>query len=88
MCSEVAEMIQKGIHEVRNASEMSTIFEASLNIYQVPKGNNMGTLKQFLVNFKNEFYTERGKTFGLFHLHFYSQVRAKDCLAFLQDTAN
>jgi hypothetical protein len=83
LCSEIAELIMKGIDEVKHESKMSTIFEASINIYNVPTGGSFDRFKQFLSNFKNEFYTERGKSVGTLHVHFYSKQRAKDALAFI-----
>ena len=88
MCSEIAELINKGIDEVRHESDKATIFEASIHITNVPNGNSIDTLKKFLSNFKNEMYTEKGKTIGTFNVHFYQKVRARDALAQLQDTAN
>lgn len=88
MCSEIAEMITKGIYEVKHESKMSTIFEASLNFYNVPIGSSFDTLKKFLSNFKNEMYTESGKNVGTFHVHFYSKLRAKDAMTFIQEQPN
>jgi len=88
MCSEIAELINKGIDEVKQESKMSTIFEASINIYNVPTGSGFDTLKKFLSSFKNEMYTERGSTVGTYHIHFYSKQRAKDALTFIQEQPN
>jgi len=88
MCSEIAELINKGIEEVRQESKMSTIFEASINIYNVPTSSGFDTLKKFLSNFKNDMYTERGSTVGTFHVHFYQKQRAKDALSFIQEQPN
>lgn len=85
MCSEIAEMISKGIDEVKHESKMSSIFEASINICNVPSGSGMDTLKKFLSSFKNEMYTERGNQLGYYHVHFYSRIRAKDALNFIQE---
>jgi len=35
MCSEVADMISRGIEDVKHESDKATIFEASLYIYNV-----------------------------------------------------
>lgn len=88
LCSEIADLINKGIDQVRHESDKATIFEASIHIANVPNGNSIDTLKKFLGNFKNEMYTEKGKTIGTFNVHFYQKVRARDALSFLQDTAN
>lgn len=53
-------MISKGIEEVKTESDMSSIFEASLNISNVTRGNTIDQLKKFLSNFKSEMYTEKG----------------------------
>lgn len=71
MCSEIAQMINKGIEEVKTESNMSTIFEASLLISNVTHGNSIDGLKKFLINFKNEMYTEKGSTTSSFKVHFY-----------------
>lgn len=71
MCSEIADLINKGIDEVRLESDKTTIFEASIYISNVAAGYNIDNLKNFLVNFKNEMYTEKGKSFGCFTIHFY-----------------
>lgn len=88
LCSEIADLINKGIDEVRLESDKSTIFEASIHIANVPNGNSIDTIKKFLGNFKNEIYTEKGKSLGTFNVHFYQKVRARDALSYLQDTAN
>jgi len=64
MCSEIADLINKGIEEVRHESDKTTIFEASIYISNVASGNSIDTLKKFLSNFKNEIYTEKGKSIG------------------------
>ena len=33
-------------------------------------------------------YAEKGKELGSFYLHFYSKMRAKDALTFIQNTPN
>jgi hypothetical protein len=71
MCSEIADLINKGIDEVRHESDKATIFEASIYISNVPNGNSIDTLKKFLCNFKNEMYTEKGKSLGNYNIHFY-----------------
>jgi hypothetical protein len=71
MCSEIADLINKGIEEVRHESDKTTIFEASIYICNVGSGYSIDTLKKFLGNFKNEMYTEKGKTVGQFAIHFY-----------------
>lgn len=45
LCSEIAELIMKGIDEVKDVSKMSTIFEATINIYNVPTGGSFDRLK-------------------------------------------
>jgi hypothetical protein len=85
MCSEIAELINKGIFEAKHESKVSTIFEATINIYNAPSGSGNDTLKKFLSNFKNEMYTETGKNVGTLHVHFYSKMRAKDALTFIQE---
>ena len=60
MCSEIAEMIAKGINDVKNESNISSIFEASLYINNVTRGNTIDTLKKFLINFKSDMYSEKG----------------------------
>jgi hypothetical protein len=71
MCSEIADLINKGIEEVKHESDKATIFEASIYISNVAQGYNIDHLKKFLCNFKNEMYTEKGKSFGTFVCHFY-----------------
>ena len=86
MCSEIAEMISKGIEEVKTESKMSSIFEATIEINNVTRGNTIDNLKKFLVNFKNEMYTEKGATQSHFKVHFYSWARAKDAYSYIQYT--
>ncbi len=83
MCSEIAEMISKGIEQVRNESDISSIFEASLYINNVTRGNTIDTLKKFLINFKSDIYTEKGATPSQFQVHFYSFQRAREALSFI-----
>ena len=72
MCSEIASMISRGIEEVKTESNISSIFEATINISNVTRGNTIDTLKKFLTNFKNEIYTEKGTDTSKFKVHFYS----------------
>lgn len=83
MCSEIADLINKGISEVRFQADKTTIFEASLFISNVPGNHSIDELKKFLSNFKNEMYTEKGKQLGQFTVHFYTKARAKDALSFI-----
>ena len=61
MSSEIADLINNGIEEVRHESDKTTIFEASIYISNLASGYNIDNLKKFLGNFKNEMYTEKGK---------------------------
>ena len=88
MCSEIAEMISKGIEEVKTESNLSTIFEASIFISNVTRGNTIDTLKKFLINFKNDIYTEKGLDSSKFKVHFYNWQRAKEAHSFIQYTPN
>mmetsp|Transcript_27234 Transcript_27234/g.20379 ORF Transcript_27234/g.20379 Transcript_27234/m.20379 type:complete len:160 (+) Transcript_27234:263-742(+) len=88
MISEVIALIERGILSTNNDDNRNMIFEASLHIHNVTKGNTIDDLKHYLVNFKNEMYAEKGKTFGSFLLHFYKQMRAKDAYTFLKNTPN
>ena len=83
MCSEVAGMIAKGIEEVKRESNLSSIFEASILISNVVRGNSIETLKKFLVNFKNEIYTEKGDTGNSYKVHFYNWQRAKEAHSYI-----
>jgi len=87
MCSEIAEMISKGIEEVKTESNMSTIFEASILINNVTRGSSIDTLKKFLINFKSDIYTEKGSS-SSFKVHFYSWQRAKEAHSYIQYTPN
>jgi len=73
---------------VKNSSDISSIFEASLYINNVTRGNTIDTLKKFLINFKSDMYTEKGQTASQFQVHFYSFQRAKEALSFIQYTPN
>lgn len=86
MCSEIANMIVKGIDQVRHEADKSTIFDASLYFSNVTIGNTLDTIKKFLINFKNEMYCEKGKQPGFFVTHFYSKARAKDALSYIKNT--
>ena len=65
---------------------MSSIFEASIFISNVVRGNTTDQLKKFLINFKNMIYTEKGPGGATFKVHFYKISRAKEALSFLQYT--
>ena len=87
MCSEIADLVNKGIEEVKHKSSKTTIFEATISVSNVPLGNSIDSLKKFLVSFKNEMYTEKGKP-GCFAIHFYQKQRARDALAYMQNSPN
>ena len=86
MVTEVVNLIEKGIMSANNDDNKSQVFEATLHVYNVPKGTLIDTLKKFLINFRNEMYTEKGKTQGEFYLHFYKMMRAKDAYTFMRNT--
>ena len=66
-------MISKGIEEVKTESNISSIFEASILINNVTRGNSIDTLKKFLSNFKSDIYTEKvTNNSSSFKVHFYS----------------
>mmetsp|Transcript_39173 Transcript_39173/g.37547 ORF Transcript_39173/g.37547 Transcript_39173/m.37547 type:complete len:238 (+) Transcript_39173:2155-2868(+) len=88
MISEVIALIARGILSTNNEDNRNMIFEASLHIHNVTKGNTIDDLKKFLGNFKNEMYAEKGKHFGSFLLHFYKKMRAKDAYTFIKNTPN
>jgi len=83
LCSDIAVAISKGITDVRKESSMSSIFEASIFISNVPKGSNIDTLKKFLSSFQNEMYTEKGTSINSFKVHFYNRQRAKDAISYI-----
>jgi hypothetical protein len=81
-------MINRGISGVRNQSKLTTIFEATINIYNVQKGNTIDTLKKFLSHFKNEMYTEKGASCSEFKVHLYKWERAQDVFQFIMGVPN
>jgi hypothetical protein len=88
MITDVIKLIDKGIMQVSQEGGVSSVFEASLNISNIPKGTYTSDLKHFLINFKNEMYCEKTKTMGQVLLHFYDKQRAKDALSYIQNTPN
>lgn len=88
MCAEIADMIAKGIEEVRQESKMTTIFEGSIFISNVSKAGTISVLKSFLSNFKSDMYLEKGDSLGSFKVHFYSWQRAKEAHSFILNTPN
>lgn len=44
-----------------NDNNRDMIFEATLHVYNIQKGTTILDLKNFLKNFKNEMYCEKGK---------------------------
>lgn len=59
MCSEVVVLISKGIMPSNFEENRNLIFEATINVFEIPKGSSVEDIKQLLSSFKNEFYTER-----------------------------
>lgn len=88
LVSEVMTLIEKGIMSANNDDNRSQIFEATLYIFNVQKGTTLDDLKKFLMNFKNEMYTQKGKQQGSYYVHFYKKMRAKDALIFIKNTPN
>ena len=90
MCSEVVNLISKGIMPNNLQTNISSVFEASIYISNIPKGSGVDDIKKHLAAFQNEFYTERRGTSGpgarTALLHFYSLVRAKDAYAYLKSS--
>jgi len=86
--SEVILLIQKGILSSESSEHRKFMFEATLHIYDINKGNSLEDLKKLLSAYKDEYYVEKGKTLGQLYLHFYSLQRAKDCVTFLRYTPN
>jgi transcriptional repressor NF-X1 len=86
LVSEVMRLIARGL--LNNEDTRDQIFEATLHITHVTKGTTIDDLKKFLVNFKNEMYSQKGKLQGQFYLHFYKKPRAKDALTYIKNTPN
>lgn len=59
MCSEVVNLISKGIMPNDLDANKTLVFEATIHISNIPKGSNVDDIKAHLSAFQNEFYTER-----------------------------
>lgn len=88
LVSEVMKLIERGIMSANNEDTRDQIFEATLYITHVTKGTSIDDLKKFLVNFRNEMYSQKGKQQGQFYLHFYKKARARDALTYIKNTPN
>ena len=91
MCSEVVVLISKGIMPQTLEENRNLVFEATINVFDIPKGSSVQDIKTHLNSFKNEFYTERKSNNGMqrsAQLHFYSVQRAKDAFTFLRNSAH
>ena len=88
LVSEVIKLIERGIMSVNSDDTRDQIFEATLYITHVTKGTSILDLKNFLMNFKNEMYTQKGKMLGQYAVHFYKKARAKDALTYIRNTPN
>ena len=91
MVSEVMALIERGIMSASSEEQKAQIFEATLHIWNVQKGTSIDDLKKFLVNFKNEMYTQKSKqvtSAGEYYVHFYKRLRAKDALTYIRNTPN
>ena len=64
LVSEVMKLIERGLISANNDDTRDQIFEATLNIINVTKGTSIDDLKKFLMNFRNEMYTQKGKLQG------------------------
>lgn len=84
--SEVMKLIEKGLISANNDDNRNQIFEATLYFKDVSKGTSLDDLKKFLSNFKNEMYTQKGRTPGQFYVHFYKKQRAKDAHYYIKNT--
>ena len=63
--SELIKLIDKGIMSSNSEENKSQIFEATLHVFGVTRGNTIDDLKSFLgPSFRNEMYAEKGKNMG------------------------
>jgi hypothetical protein len=81
-CTEIANLISKGIGEITDVTKVATIFQATLVITNFPINATLDQLKKLLINFRDEIYTER-KAKNQFLVHFYELQTAKSALSFL-----
>jgi hypothetical protein len=91
MAAEVVVLIKKGIMSSNLEENRNLVFEATINIYDIPKGSTVQDVKSHLKTFQNEFYTERRNNPGQARsaqLHFYTLARAKDAHSFLRNSAH
>lgn len=93
LASEVVALIERGLMSSNHEATRNQIFEASLAITGIPKGSGLDDIKKLLRAFHNEYYPERKGAGGPgssnpAHLHFYSQVRAKEALDSLRCAAH
>ena len=88
LVSEVIKLIERGIVSANTDDNRDQIFEATLAISGVTKGNSIDDLKKFLSNFRNEMYTQKGKSPGQYYVHFYKKPRARDAFTYIVNTPN
>lgn len=86
-CTEIANLISKGIGEISDVTKVNTIFQATLIISNFPVNATLDLLKKLLINFKDEMYTEK-KAKNQFLVHFYELQTAKSALSYLQNSPN
>ena len=92
LASEVVDLINRGIMSATAEEQRNSIFEASIEIINIPKGSSTEDIKKLLQNFSNEYYAERrGGTHAQprsVMLHFYKLMRAQDAVTFLRNSAH
>lgn len=78
LLSDYVKLISKGILSGDAEERKNKLFEASIKISELPIGGSLDELKQNLIGFHSEFYTEKIGTRGGFYLHFYNKYRAEE----------
>ena len=86
LLSDVVKLIQRGILG-EPGEQKKMLFEATLHVYDVPRGCTLDDLRRSIVGFQSEVYAEKAANKpGSFYLHFYNFYRAKECYKKLKYT--
>lgn len=80
-------LIEKGIMTAEPDLLLISIFEATITFVNPPRGTSTDDVKKLLINYKNEFYTERRESTSIL-LHFYLGTRANEAFLFLESLSH
>lgn len=83
MVSDIAQLIEKGVI-IEDEINAQSVFKATVSIFNLQRTDTINDIKALLVDFKQNFYSERGKNDASVNLHFFDEQDGRDIFTFFK----